>query len=207
MRSTRTVIAGHQIFTLYGHWAVNDPRGSGSREFHDRKFAPLGPIHHGRRPDAQQPTRTALRTFHHRHAELLNFPLIWIDEPKRRIVACAIAKTIHQRGYTCYACAICSNHAHLLIRTHRDRAPTMWDQFATAIRDRLRDSLPEQVSEHHPVIASRPHNVLLYTPAEVRGRVRYIEANPVKEGSPPQVWDFVVRYDGWPLRGGGGASV
>jgi hypothetical protein len=59
-------------------WAVNDPRGSGSREFGDLKFEPLGPIHFGRKPDGEQPTRDELRDFHRRHGEVLNFPVLWI---------------------------------------------------------------------------------------------------------------------------------
>ena len=45
----KSVIAHHLIWTLYGHWLPNDPRGSGSRELLDEKFAPLGEIHHGRK--------------------------------------------------------------------------------------------------------------------------------------------------------------
>jgi len=30
-----SIITSHLILVLYGHWAVNDPRGSGSNEFMD----------------------------------------------------------------------------------------------------------------------------------------------------------------------------
>src|SRR5438132_2785479 len=86
----RRVIAVHLVFTLYGHWAVNDPRGSGSSDFIDLKFEPLGPIHFGRKPRDQQPTRDELKAFHAEHEELLNFPIFWIDEPMRLVIAEAI---------------------------------------------------------------------------------------------------------------------
>ena len=35
----RRVIAGHHIAMLYGHWGVNDPRGSGSIGFADPKYS------------------------------------------------------------------------------------------------------------------------------------------------------------------------
>jgi REP element-mobilizing transposase RayT len=198
-RRQRTVIAAHLIHTLYGHWAVNDPRGSGSRDFIDRKFEPLGPIHHGRKPRDQQPSREELRAFHAEHKELLNFPLIWVDEAKAQAIAEAMGGVIGERKYTCYACAICSNHMHLVIRTHRDKAPAMWSHFAEGVRQRLRHCFSSQISPHHPVISARPYNVLLYSPDEVWGRIGYVEKNPLREGLPMQRWGFVTPYDNWPL--------
>ncbi len=199
MQPPRTVIAAHLILTLYGHWAVNDPRGSESVDFKDLKFAPLGPIHFGRKPDGHQPTKAELKAFHAQHQDLLNFPVFWLDDAKRAQVAAASAAVISDRNYTCYACAICGNHAHLVIRTHRDKAQVMWNHFAEGIRQRLRLCFPNEIAPSHPVISARPYNVLLYTPAEVWPRITYIERNPTKEGLPVQTWSFVTPYDNWPL--------
>lgn len=75
----------------------------------------------------------------------------------------------------------------------------MWEQFAQRMRDRLRRRFPGVISAHHPVISARPYDVLLYTPDEVWSRVRYVEANPVKDGLPPQHWPFITPYDNWPM--------
>jgi REP element-mobilizing transposase RayT len=195
----RTVIAGHHILTLYGHWAVNDPRGSGSQEIIDPKFESLGDIHHGRKPERQQPSRDELRAFHQQHRELLNYPVIWIDEPMRREITCAIASVMTQHRYTCYACAICSNHLHLVIRTHKHKALEQWNNFAQAIRQRLRHRFADQISATHPVISARPYSVLLFTPGEVWRRIDYVKSNPLKEGLPAQNWEFITPYDNWPL--------
>jgi REP element-mobilizing transposase RayT len=197
--SRRIVIAAHHILTLYGHWAVNDLRGSGSREIIDPKFESLGEIYHGRKPNHLQPKRDELRSFHKQHHELLNFPVFWIDEEKRQEVACAIASVIQQHRYTCYACAICSNHMHLVIRTHKHKALEQWNNFAEAIRQRLRHRFSDTLSANHPVISARPYSVLLFTPSEVHGRVEYIQDNPQKEGLPAQDWEFVAEYDNWPM--------
>lgn len=193
----KRVIAVHLILTLYGHWGVNDPRGSGSTEFYDEKFAPLGPIHHGRK--RVQPARAELKGYHREHDELLNFPIFWLDEAKAQVVGEAIAEVILSRGYTCYACAVCSNHVHLVIRTHRDPALTMLANFGEAIQTRLRLRFPNEISPHHPVISARPYKVFLYTPDDVWGRIDYVGANPVKEGKPRQRWGFVVPYDNFPF--------
>lgn len=195
MARRRSIIAHHLILPLYGHWAPNDLRGSGSVEFHDDKFTPLGPIHFERKPADEQPTREQLREFHRRFKALLNHPVFWIDDAKRQALGVAFDEVVRDRGYTCYACAICSNHAHLVIRIHRDDAQTMWSTLTDVSRLRLR-GFPD-VGADHAVWAERPYKVFLYSTDDVRGRVEYVQQNPEKEGLPTQRWPFVVTYDNW----------
>lgn len=184
---------------LYGHWLPNDPRGSGSDDFYDEKFAPLGSIHHGRKPEPLQPTREELRQFHREAEPLLNFPVVWMDEAKRQAATDAIGETLRERGYTCWAYAVLRNHAHIVIRIHRDDGKTMWDCFARAIADRLRLRFPSDWKASHPVISARPYDVFLYTPDDVRTRIAYVEGNPQREGLPHQHHDFVTPYNNWPF--------
>ena len=193
------IIAVHLVHTLYGHWAVNDPRGSGSTDFIDLKFEPLGPIHCRRKPRHEQPSRRELKDFHAQHEELLNFPIFWIDDPKREAIAEAITEVLRGQKYTCYACAICGNHLHLVIRTHKHDAETMWNFFADGVRGRLRLRFAAEISPNHPVISARPYKMFLYTPQQVRERIKYVEDNPPKENLARQQWDFVVAYDNWPF--------
>lgn len=184
---------------LYGHWLPNDPRGSGSVEFLDEKFAPLGPIHRGRKPEPLQPSREELREFHREAEPLLNFPLIWMDEVKRQAAVEAMEEIVHARRYTCWACAVLRNYAHLAIRIHRDDGMSMWQSLAQSIRTRLRLRFPQEISVHHPVISSRPYDVYLYTPRDVRARIAYVEQNPIRDGLSAQRFDFVTPYNGWPF--------
>ncbi len=195
----RRVIAVHLVLTLYGHWAVNDPRGSGSSSFLDLKFEALGPIHFGRRPRHEQPTRDELKVFHAEHEQLLNFPVFWIDPLKRDVIADAIRAVLRAQGYTCYACAICGNHVHLIIRTHKHDALMMWNHFADTVRERLRLRFPQEIAAKHPAISARPYKVFLYTTDDVWGRVDYVEQNPLKEKLSMQRWDFVTPYDNFPF--------
>ena len=41
--------------------------------------------------------------------------------------------------------------------------------------------------------------MFLYTPQQVRERIKYVEDNPPKENLARQQWDFVVAYDNWPF--------
>lgn len=192
-----SIIAHHLICTLYGHWLPNDLRGSGSEELRDLKFAVLGDIHHGRKPARMQPTKKELREFHKQAEPLLEFPRFWIDEAKRQAISEAISQVVSGHGYTVWACAILSNHVHMVIRRHRNDAVAMWNAIAESLRSALRNFVV--VGFEHPALAARPYKVFLHTPEEVRGRVEYVEGNPTKEGLPPQHFDFVESYNDWPL--------
>ena len=171
-----SIIAHHLIWTLYGHWLPNDPRGSGSDAVRDQKLEPWGEIHHGRKPAREQPMRRELREFHQQAEPLLEYPRFWIDEAKRQAIGDAIARVVAGRKYTVWACAILSNHAHMVIRRHRDDALRMWHAIDDASKLVLR-KFPG-IGADHPVWAARPYKVFLRTPEEVRGRIEYVERNP-----------------------------
>jgi hypothetical protein len=121
----------------------------------DPKFEVLGPIHHGRKPAHEQPSRDALRAFHREHQAMLNHEVFWLDEARQTRVGRALGEAIGARGYTCYAAAVCCNHAHAVIRTHRDRAPEQWKHIGAAIVSALRPEFPPE----HPILSDRPYKV------------------------------------------------
>ncbi len=194
-RPARTTIGHHVILTGYGHWLPNDPRGSGSDDTRKPELRPLGEVHHGRR--RVQPTREKLKSFHKQAEPLLEQNILWFDEPHRQAIGNAFAEVIHEQRYTCWACAILRNHAHLCIRRHRDSGRQMWLRLAEASAARLR--LFAEVPEDHRIWSERPYVVFLYAPEDVRRCITYIERNPQKHNLTPQRWDFVTPYDNWPL--------
>jgi len=191
------IIAHHLIWTLYGHWLANDLRGSGSEAVRDPKFESLGPVHLGRKPARQQPTRDELKAFYRQAEPLLEYPRFWIDEAKRQAMGGAFARVITERKYTVWACAILSNHVHMVVRRHRDDALGIWRAFADSIRTALRTF--SNVGAEHPALAARPYKVFLRTPSEVRGRISYVERNPEQEGLLRQQYEFVQSYNDWPF--------
>ena len=67
------VIAHHLIWTAYGCWLPNDPRGGGSRSVASDRIAELGELHFGRR--REQPPREVVLDFYDRATEVLKYPL------------------------------------------------------------------------------------------------------------------------------------
>ncbi len=188
------VLAHHLIWTGYGHWLPNDPRGSGSPAAQDI-IAALGPLHFGRK--TQQPSRVEVKEFYSRADEILKYPRISFSDDHIQTIAQSYAETIRSQGYTCYACAILRDHTHLVIRAHRDSAETMIDILQRSSRLALPKNSDLPID--HPVWCEGGWKVFLGTADEIWTRVRYVERNPIKEGLSAQRWEFVTPYDGWPM--------
>ena len=56
------VIAHHLIWTLYGWWLPNDPRGSCSRVIRSDLLKQLGDLHYGRKRIQPRPATSARST-------------------------------------------------------------------------------------------------------------------------------------------------
>ena len=190
-----TVIAYHLIWTNYGTWLGNDPRGSGSREVYAPILAELGEVHYGRRRN--QPKRQVVREFYAEAEPLLQFPIIRFRRDQFAEIAVAFAKSICDRCYTSYACAILLDHVHLVIRKHRDTGERMIENFQNDSRQHLQKN--DIVPQGHPVWTLKGWHAFLDSPEAIRRCIHYVESNPMKEGLPRQEWPFVVAYDNWPF--------
>lgn len=187
------VVGYHLIWTTYGWWLPNDPRGSSSHEIRVEQIAALGPLHHSRK--RIQPVSAVLRQFYEQAGGLLKHPLLICSDEQVALIGAAIGQVIQEHRYTCYACAVMPEHVHLLIRRHRDWAETMIECFQKASRQALIEAGHRAVT--HPVWGGPGWKVFLNTRADMSRIEDYIRKNPEKAGREAQVWDFVKPYDGW----------
>jgi REP element-mobilizing transposase RayT len=187
------IVGHHLLWTAYGWWLPNDPRGSSSQEIRVEPIAELGEHHYGRK--AVQPPSSEIREFYDSARPVLAHALLRFSDEDVAILAMSFAQTIRRCRYTCYACAIMPDHIHMLIRKHRDQAEQMLAELQNDSRDAL--IAAERRRGNHPVWGGPGWKVFLNTREDVERTVRYIENNPIKAGLPPQHWDFVQPYDGW----------
>src|SRR5262245_38365759 len=130
------VIVGHHLlWTAYGCWLPNDPRGSSSHEVRVEAIAGLGEHHFGRKEI--QPPSSEIREFYQQARVVLKHSLLRFSDEDVAILAASFAQTIRQCRYTCYACAVMPDHVHLLIRRHRDLGDQMIETFQTDSRAAL----------------------------------------------------------------------
>lgn len=190
------VIAYHLVWTTYGAWLPNDPRGSGSTEVRNDDLAELGESHLGRK--RIQPASRAIREFYQQATPLLKYPPLRLDELARATAARGLAECAAAHRYTVYACAVMPDHVHLVVRKHRHSAEEMLANFKALSRERLVEG--GHAAADHPVwTAGDGWKTFLDHPDDVWRTIAYVAGNPAKGGLAPQRWEFVTEYDGWPL--------
>jgi REP element-mobilizing transposase RayT len=188
------VIAYHLVWTGYGWWLPNDPRGSGSRCVVNEELRKLGQLHLGRR--ATQPHRTVVRDFQEKAMQVLQHDLLRFDADQIECIGSSFDDAMRESGYTCYACAVMPDHVHLVIRKHRDTAETMIENLQA--KSALELFKLGGIAANHPIWTNGGWRGFLDTPARVHTTICYVERNPENEGLPPQEWPFVTQYDNWP---------
>ena len=188
------MIAGyHLIWTTYGYWLPNDPRGSMSWEIRNAAITDLGELHYGRK--RIQPAGRVIREFRESAQAVLQHAILTFSTVEVEAIARSFDGVIRQQNYTCYAAAIMPDHVHLLIRKHRDIAETMIEHFQEESRKAVLELRQREID--HPVWGGPGWKVFLETREDMVRTVDYIEKNPRKACLPSQNWPFVKKYDGW----------
>jgi REP element-mobilizing transposase RayT len=189
------MVAGyHLIWTVYGYWLPNDPRGSTSVEVRVQALKELGDIHFGRKE--VQPASKQIREFHEQAHRVLSHPVMTFTKDDIAFLGQIIGEEIADRGYVCHGCAIMPDHVHLLMRRGHDRAEKMIENFQEATRTQL--IIEGRRPPAHPVWTKGPGwKRFMNTQRDFERTAIYIRRNPVKIGWPEQQWNFVTPYDGW----------
>jgi REP element-mobilizing transposase RayT len=190
------VIAYHIIWTCYGVWLPNDPRGSTSKTIRCNAIAELGALHFGRK--LVQPLGRDIRAFYESARSVLRHPILTLNEAARTVVAESFSRVISEQKLTCWACATMPDHVHILIRKHRLKYEEMMDLLKDESAASLRAA--RHFPGDHPVwTAHGGWSVFQDHPDDVRRTIGYIERNPDPYGLPRQSYPFVLPYDNWPL--------
>src|SRR6185436_7700348 len=107
-------------------------------------------------------------------------PLLTFESAETAAMPHALEKTIRERQYTCYGCALMRDHIHLLIRKHRDAPELIIDVLQAATRDAVRAVGRAERGGEHPVWGGPGWKVHLNTRADMERTVQYIWENPLK---------------------------
>ena len=83
------VIAHHLIWTAYGYWLPNDPRGSMSKKIACDVIAELGELHYGRKK--VQPSARKIQEFRNESRSALKYALLDFRSNDFPVIAEALA--------------------------------------------------------------------------------------------------------------------
>jgi REP element-mobilizing transposase RayT len=175
------IIAYHAIWTTYGTWLPNDPRGSYSKAVYNAELAALGEVRYGRQ--APQPDRRTLRRFHVAARTALARPAFRLDDAVRPAVAATFGQTIRRLRLVARACAIMNDHVHLVLLRSDYRIEYVVNQ--------LKGAATRALGLKRTPWTRGGWKVFLNDEAALGAAIQYVEANPPAAGLPPQRWDFV----------------
>lgn len=192
----------HLIFSTYGFWLPNDPRGSGSTRVRAAHLYAAGG------EATKVPTARSVAGRPHdgparrRAQQALKYPPVQLDGLQAQAVGQGFAKIGPQVDLVIHACAIMPDHVHVVVAAHRQLDG---DDILTCLKRAGTRALNQ--AGRHPLAAfsraSGKHpcpwggggwKVFLKTSAAMRGRIRYVEENPEKAGLRRQRWACVVPF-------------
>ena len=195
------VYASHVIFGAYGFWLPNDPRGSWSDFVGAWELLRFG------RATKLDTRRSTALDFHDGDARLaakeaLKYPPVQLTSAQARAVGMGFATLAAKAGLTIWACSILPEHMHLVIARHRYKV----EQAVNLLKGEATRELVDQ--EIHPLAAHADQDgkppkafgrglwkVFLESAEDIVAAIRYVEENPIKEGSPKQRWTFVTEFE------------
>jgi REP element-mobilizing transposase RayT len=185
------ILASHVIFSAYGFWLPNDPRGSWSKFVAAWELFRFGPA------TTVTTHRSLAATPHDSHARIaakkaLQHPPVIFTGIEALAISRGFARSVRESSYQINACCILPNHVHAVITRHSRDVRRIVGHLKTG-------SMLELLAAGF-VRLSTPWcrgcwAVYLDSKQDVHRAIRYVENNPIKEGKPKQRWSFVTKFD------------
>jgi len=195
------IVGYHVIFSMYGFWLPNDPRGSWSDFVGSWELFRYGPA-------TKTTERRSLAYRRHDHTrrmaakKALKYPAVVLNGLQARAVGRGFADYFKKSACPAWACAILPDHVHLVVGRPGMKVQQLVIQLKGAATERL---LLEKlhpfghIKDHRgrtPKCFARGQWKVFLDPPDVPRAITYVEDNPSKEGKPRQQWSFVVPYTG-----------
>ncbi len=196
------VIAFHFIFSAYGYWLPNDPRGSWSDAIRRYELLAFGPATkvETTRSLAADPHDMALRKA---AKAALKYPPVRFNGKQAQLIPQGFHQACDEGGYKAHALATLPDHVHLVLAwnaRHIDEIASHLKAKATAALNRAGlHPLAAYASESGRVPSPWARKYwcpFVREPDHLRRVIRYVENNPVKAGLPRQRWSWVEPWAG-----------
>ncbi len=194
------ILAHHLIYSAYGFWLPNDPRGSESSFVRNeilREFGPATKVHEHEFV-AHKPHDRAKRLA---AKAALEYAPVRFTGIQARAIGTGYRNGVQRSKLTIWACAVMPDHVHLVVAAHKYPIETLANLLkGEATKQLLADGLhPFQdikvYRDRPPPCFARKWWVIYKDNDEaVVNAITYVERNPLKAGLPAQKWKFVAPH-------------
>ncbi len=196
------IVGYHLIFSAYGFWLPNDPRGSWSEFVGAWDLFRAGG---GATKDKVTNRRSYAADPHDRQARLatkeqLQRPPVRFSGVQARAVGRGFAEYVRKSGLKVWACAVMPDHVHLVVGRFKMHMEQLSIQLKKAATMQLVEESVHPFQHLKPEGGPPPKCFAVgewkgyLDPEDVDRCVTYVEQNPEKAGLPSQVglWPFVT---------------
>lgn len=186
------ILGFHVIFSAYGFWLPNDPRGSWSEFVGSWELLRFGTA-------TKVNTRRSLAASLHdeglrrRAKRALEYPPVHLTGRQALAATEGFDQARRESGYIVYGCSVLPEHVHMVIGRH--------DRNIRAIVGHLKGRATQHLlagglwsNRGRPIWARKSWAVFLDSPDDIRRAIAYVEENPQKEHKPRQRWSFLTEY-------------
>ena len=185
-------LAWHVIFSAYGFWLPNDPRGSWSDSVGRWELVRFGKA---TKVDTRRSVAAAAhdRQLREEARRALKYPPVEFSGRQVLAVGRGFNTAHSEGGYVIHACAILPEHVHMVVAKH----PRAIGRIIGHLKGRATQRLAADglwPNPERPVWGGGGWNVFLDTPEDARRAIAYVEGNPAREGKPRQRWSFMVPF-------------
>lgn len=187
----------HVIFSTYGFWLPNDPRGSWSDRIRKWDLLRYGPA-------TKVDTRRSVAGVKHDAAlrkqakESLAYPEVFLTGRQALSVGIGFHTAVSESDYTVLACSILPQHVHLVLGPHERQIQRIIGHLKGRATQQLKQDGIHPLAAYTQPDGTTPSpwcrncwKVFIYSQRHLREAIKYVEDNPLKEGKPRQHWSFV----------------
>jgi len=194
------ILGFHFIFSAYGFWLPNDPRGSWSTEVRQYKLRAFGEA------TKVNTTRSLANQNHDTEARLkakraLKSPPVRFTCKQAAIIGKAMVQTSQATGYQVHALAVLPDHTHLVMSQNpkpvAQIAGHLKAKATLALTQNNAHPLAKYASDRGRIPSPWARNywcVLIDSPQQMRSAIGYVERNPINAGLRAQRWNGVVPF-------------
>jgi REP element-mobilizing transposase RayT len=190
------IVGYHVIFSAYGFWLPNDPRGSWSNFVGSWELFRYGPA-----------TKTnETRSLAHRQHDSarrraakssLNYPPVQFIGLQARAIGRGFGRYVGCSGLPVWACAILPDHVHSVLgRGRLTIEPVVIQLKGEATQELEREKIHplaghQSTGQRPPKCWARGQWKVFLDAGDLGRAVEYVQNNPLKEGKKKQDWSFV----------------